>query len=64
MEIPKELLKDIDPCTSAVYMEMYEYCVFVIFDNGLRVNLPYPLDSDGNLDEGVFIYSCVKYRRN
>lgn len=64
MEIPKELVENVDPKISAVYMEMYEDCVFTVFNNGLRVLLPYPLDKDGNVDEGMFIYSDVRYRRN
>ena len=64
MEIPKELLEDIDPKVSAIYMEMYADCILTIFNNGLKVILPYPIDKDGNVDESVFIYSDVRYRRN
>jgi hypothetical protein len=64
MDIPKELIRNIDPKVSAIYMEMYADCIFTVFNNGLKVILPYPLDKNGNVDESVFIYSDVRYRRN
>lgn len=57
----KDLATKADPYIFAIYIEYYENCLRVVFNNGLDIDLPYPPGMDY---EKAFPINDIYYRRN